>query len=125
MDARILKLRKLIGMILTAAMIVLLVMMATQITLAKGEDDERPDISIEVVEEIPAADIQEQEVPLADSSQTAKADNVRMTALAWTLGAVFIAYVVFIISGMRFRKSRRLKQAGSSGDRDGPEGGER
>ena len=125
MDARILKLRKLIGMILTAAMIVLLVMMATQITLAKGEDDERPDISIEVVEEIPAADIQEQEVPLADSSQTAKADNVRMTAVAWTLGAVFIAYVVFIISGMRFRKSRRLRQAGTGGDRAGPEGGAR
>ena len=124
MDAKILKRRKLMGIILAAAMIVLVVMMATQITLAE-DDDEKPEISIEVVEEIPAADIQEQEVPLADSSQTAKADNVRMTAVAWTLGAVFIAYVVFIITGMRFRKSRRLRQAGTGGDRGEPEGGAR
>lgn len=123
MDAKIIKIRKLIGIILTAALIGLFLIMMTQITLAKGSDDERPDISIEVVEEIPAADIQEQEVPLADSSQTAKADNVRMTAVIWTLGAVFIAYVVFIISGMRFRKSRRLRQAETGRDRDGPEGG--
>lgn len=123
MDVRISRIRKLIGLALTAALIMLAMALATQITLAEGEEDERPDISIEVVEDIPAADIQEQEVPLADSPQTAKADNVRMTALIWTLGAVVIAYVVFIISGMRLRKSRRLKQAGAGGDRGDPAGG--
>ena len=123
MDVRISRIRKLIGLALTAALIILAMALATQITLAEGEEDERPDISIEVVEDIPAADIQEQEVPLADSPQTAKADNVRMTALKWTLGAVVIAYVVFIISGMRLRKSRRQKQAGAGGDRGDPAGG--
>lgn len=123
MDVRISRIRKLIGLALTAALIMLAMALATQITLAEGEEDERPDISIEVVEDIPAADIQEQEVPLADSPQTAKADNVRMTALIWTLGAVVIAYVVFIISGMRLRKSRRQKQAGTVGDRGDPAGG--
>ena len=99
-----------------------------QAVMAEGEEDNkedgRPDITIEVVEDIPAADIEEQETPLAESPDTAAADNTRQTMNIWILGAVMIAYAVFIITGSRRRKVRRQMKAGTEGDRGStPEGG--
>ena len=122
MDKRDLKIRKIIALALTATVRALLTtVLSMQTTLAESEednDDKRPEITVEVVEDIPAEDIEEQKVPLADSSATAAAANTRMTVVAWTLGAVVLAYSVFIITGMRLRKGRRLKRSGSGGDRD-------
>ena len=122
MDKRDLKIRKIIALALTATVTALLTtVLSMQTTLAESEednDDKRPEITVEVVEDIPAEDIEEQKVPLADSSATAAAANTRMTVVAWTLGAVVLAYSVFIITGMRLRKGRRLKRSGSGGDRD-------
>ena len=122
MDTRITKLRKLAAFILTAALIILSMMaMSVRITLAAGnegeEDGDQPGITIEVVEEIPAAEIEEQEVPLADTPLTAAAGNTRSTVISWTRGAGIIAYMVFLISGMRLRKNRRRMHAGAGGDR--------
>ena len=99
-----------------------------QSVMAEGEEDEkedgRPDITIEVVEDIPAADIEEQETPLADAPDTAAADNTRQTMNIWILGAVVIAYAVFIVTGSRRRKARRQMKAGTEGDRGStPAGG--
>lgn len=122
MDKRDLKNRKIIALALAATVTALLTtVLSIQTTLAESEgdnDDKRPEIKVEVVEDIPAEDIEEQKVPLADSSATAAAANTRMTVVAWTLGAVVLAYAVFIITGMRLRKGRRLKRSGSGGDRD-------
>ena len=122
MDPRELKIRKILAIALAATVAVLgITALSAQTTLAESDDDnddKRPEITVEVVEDIPAEDIEEQKVPLADSSATAAAANTRNTVVAWTLGAVALAYAVFIISGMRLRKGRRLKRSGSGGDRD-------
>lgn len=122
MDTRELKIRKILAIALAATVAVLgITALSAQTTLAESDDDnddKRPEITVEVVEDIPAEDIEEQKVPLADSSATAAAANTRNTVVAWTLGAVALAYAVFIISGMRLRKGRRLKRSGSGGDRD-------
>ena len=125
MDKRDMKLRKIFAFSLAVTLAALgITTLSIQTTLAEDEEneDKRPDITVEVVEDIPAEDIEEQEVPLADSPTTEAAVSTRMTVVAWTLGAVVIAYTVFIISGMRLRKSRRLKRAGSGGDREGAGG---
>jgi hypothetical protein len=121
MDKRKLRIRKIIAFSLAVFFTVLTVTaLSMQTTLADDEDDNnnRPNITVEVVEDIPAEDIEEQEVPLADTPITEAAVSTRMTVVAWTLGAVAIAYAVFIISGMKLRKGRRLKRSGSGGDRD-------
>ena len=124
MDTREMKIRKIIAIILAATVTMLgITFLSMQTSLAetedgKDEDENRPEITVEVVEDIPAEDIEEQKVPLADTSATAAAANTRNTVVAWTLGAVALAYAVFIISGMRLRKGRRLKRSGSGGDRD-------
>ena len=122
MDTRGIKIKKKIVFALAATVAVLgITALSIQTTLAKSDDenkDERPEITVEVVEDIPAEDIEEQKVPLADTSATAAAANTRKTVLGWTLGAVALAYAVFVVSGMRVRKSRRLKRSGSGGDRD-------
>ena len=128
MDTRITRIKKLIAMALTAALFMTVTMvLSIQTTLAAGNDDEndedRPEIAVEVVEEIPAEDIEEQEVPLADNPMTAAAGSMRLTVVTWTLGAVVIAYAVFIISGMKRRKTRRQIMAGSGGDRSDDSGG--
>ena len=127
MDTRVLGIRKIIALALVAALTILSIWaLSARISLAEGEenkDENKPEITIEVVEEIPAAEIEEQEVPLAESPLTAAASNTRQTVVTWTLGAVVLAYVVFIISGMRLRKTRRQMQAGTSGDRGGNDGG--
>ena len=131
MDTREMKIRKIIATILAATVTMLgITFLSMQTSLAetedgKDEDENRPEITVEVVEDIPAEDIEEQKVPLADTSATAAAANTRMTVVAWTLGAVALAYAVFIISGMRLRKGRRLKRSGSGGDRDSAGGGKR
>ena len=127
MDTRYKGIRKIAALVLTAILIMLIIFaFSFQVTLAEGNDDEenggKPKITIEVVEDIPAADIEEQKVPLADTSDTVTAGNTRTTVIMWTLGAVIIAYTVFLISGMRLRKNRRRMQAGTAADRgSGPE----
>lgn len=122
MDTRIMKIRKISALTLMAAAVMTgIMMLSMQTTLAEGEDNvndkDRPEVTVEVVEKIPAADIEEQQVPLADSPYTAAADNTRQTVVTWTMGAVVLAYAVFIISGMRVRKTRRQIRAGAGGDR--------
>ena len=117
------KIRRILTFALAAAVAALcFTAFNAQSVMAEGEEDEkedgRPDITIEVVEDIPAADIEEQETPLAESPDTAAADNTRQTMNIWILGAVVIAYAVFIITGSRRRKVRRQMKAGTEGDRD-------
>ena len=123
------KIRRILTFALAAAVAALcFTAFNAQSVMAEGEEDEkedgRPDITIEVVEDIPAADIEEQETPLAESPDTAAADNTRQTMNIWILGAVVIAYAVFIITGSRRRKARRQMKAGTEGDRGStPAGG--
>lgn len=129
MDTLSIRLRKLAVFVLTASLIMLsIVALSIQFTLAEeddgDEDGSRPEITIEVVEDMPAAEIEEQEVPLADTPLTAAAVNTRSTVISWAIGAAIIAYMVFLISGMRLRKNRRRMQAGTAGDR-GSDAGER
>lgn len=131
MDTRISKIRKLIALALTAAVLLFTAMaLATMPSLAVGNDaendEDKPEITIEVVEEIPAEDIEEQPVPLAASADTKTAEGVRHTVVIWTLAALIIAYSAFLLSGMRLRKSNRQIKAGTEGDRnDGAGGGNR
>lgn len=121
MDTRSTKIRKLAAFIIMAAFVLFsIVAFSIQFTQAAVNDEEngdKPEITIEVVEDIPAAEIEEQEVPLADTPMTAAAGNMRTTVTAWTLGVVIIAYLVFLISGMRLRKNRRKMHGGTAGDR--------
>ena len=123
------KIRRILTFALAAAVAALcFTAFNAQSVMAEGEEDEkedgRPDITIEVVEDIPAADIEEQETPLAESPDTAAADNTRQTMNIWILGAVVIAYAVFIVTGSRRRKARRQMKAGTEGDRGStPAGG--
>lgn len=119
MDTCSTSIRKLAAYILMAALIILsIVAFSFQVTLAEGDDDEengeQREITIEVVEDIPAAEIEEQAVPLADTPLTAAAGNMRNTVISWTIGAVILAYIVFLISGMRLRKNRRRMKAGNN-----------
>lgn len=128
METRILKLRRILALAIAAGVMVLTVLaLSVQTTLAEENDEEndgnKPDITIEVVEDIPAADIEEQEVPLAAEAGMAAADSTRHTVMVWTLTVVVIAYAVFVISGMRLRKARRRIQAGTTGDRSGDTAG--
>ena len=122
MDTRSTKLKKLAALVFGAALIMFsIVALSSQFILAEDNDGEEngdnPEITIEVVEDIPAAEIEEQEVPLADTPMTAAAGNTRTAVVAWTFGVVIIAYMVFLVSGMRLRKNRRMMQGGTAGDR--------
>ena len=124
MDTRSLKFRRLLILVLAAGVLLFTVMaISVQTTLAVDNDEDndgdQPEITIEVVEDIPAADIEEQEVPLAATVGAEAFDNTRHMVMAWTLAVVAIAYVVFLLSGMRRRKARRQIQAGTAGDRGG------
>lgn len=128
MDTRNLKFRRLLALVLAAGVMMLMVLaLSAQTTLAEENDEEndgdKPDITIEVVEDIPAADIEESEVPLAATVGAEAFDNTRHMVMVWTLAAVIIAYIVFLLSGMRRRKARRLMQAGTTGDRSGDTAG--
>ena len=72
MDTRSTKLKKLAALVFGAALIMFsIVALSSQFILAEDNDGEEngdnPEITIEVVEDIPAAEIEEQEVPLADT----------------------------------------------------------
>ena len=128
MDIRISKIRKTLLFILAAAVLAMAAfIMSAETCNAAGEDDEkaedRPDITIEVVEDIPAADIEEPDVPLADSADTAAAGSTRHTVIMWTFAAAVIAYAIFLISGMNLRKNRRKMKDGTEGDRGDSTGG--
>lgn len=121
--------RKTAVLMLTAALIILGITAASvRSAVAEDNDDEgsgnKPELTIEVVEDIPAAEIEEQEVPLADTPYTAAAGNMRNTVISWTIGAILIAYMVFLFSGMSRRKKYRKMQSGTTGDRGSGSGGE-
>ena len=120
MDTRNLKFRRLLALVLAAGVMMLMVLaLSAQTTLAEENDEEndgdKPDITIEVVEDIPAADIEESEVPLAATVGSEAFDNTRRMVMVWTLAVVVIAYAIFVLSGMRRRKARRLMKAGTAG----------
>ena len=124
MDTRNLRSRKLLSLAIAAGVLLFVVMaISVQTTLAvdneEDKDGDKPDITVEVVEDIPAADIEEQEVPLAATAGAEAFDNTRHMVMVWTLAVVVIAYAVFLLSGMRRRKARRQIQAGTAGDRGG------
>lgn len=124
MDTRNLKFRRLLALVLAAGVMMLMVLaLSAQTTLAEENDEEndgdKPDITIEVVEDIPAADIEEAEVPLAATVGAEAFDNTRHMVMTWTLAVVAIAYVVFLLSGMRRRKAHRRIQAGTDAAREG------
>ena len=128
MDTRNLKFRRLLALVLAAGVMMLTVLaLSAKTTLAKENDeendDDKPDITIEVVEDIPAADIEESEVPLAATVGSEAFDNTRRMVMVWTLAVVVIAYAIFVLSGMRRRKARRLMKAGTDGDRSGDTAG--
>ena len=128
MDTRMIKIRKLILLVLAAAVLLAITVLDVQPALAAGNDakndEEKPELTIEVVEDIPASDIEEQAVPLAESPDTAAAAGMRRTVIIWTLAAAAIAYAVFVLSGMKIRKSRRQMRASAAGPRsDGTGGG--
>ena len=103
------------------------VSLSLQITHAAGEEEkkkERREVTVEVVGEEPAEDIEESEVPLAASPDSAAAENMRSMIMIWALAAAILAYAVFILLGMKRRKMNRKLRAGTEGDRgDTSEGG--
>ena len=124
MDTRNLRSRRLLSLAIAAGVLLFVVMaISVQTTLAvdneEEKDGDKPDITVEVVEDIPAADIEEQEVPLAATAGAEAFDNTRHMVMVWTLVVVVIAYAVFLLSGMRRRKACRQIQAGTAGDRGG------
>ena len=124
MDTRNLRSRRLLSLAIAAGVLLFVVMaISVQTTLAvdneEDKDGDKPDITVEVVEDIPAADIEEREVPLAATAGAEAFDNTRHMVMVWTLVVVVIAYAVFLLSGMRRRKARRQIQAGTAGDRGG------
>lgn len=116
-------LRRIAALILMAALIIMS-MAALSVQSVRAEDNDgegdgdKPEITIEVVEEIPAAEIEEQEVPLADTLYTDTAGNTRTTVISWTIGTIVIAYLVFLFSGMSRRKKirRMLTETLDAGD---------
>ena len=128
MDTRKLRLHRIIALAIAAGVLLFTVMaISVQTTLAVDNDEDndgdKPEITIEVVEDIPAADIEEQEVPLAATVGAEAFDNTRHMVITWTLAVIAIAYVVFLLSGMKRRKTQRRIQAGTAGDRSGDTAG--
>ena len=105
------------------------VSVSIQITHAAGKEEKKKDrkkVTVEVVGEEPAEDIEESKVPLAASPHTEAVKNTRSMIIIWTIAAVVLAYAVFILLGMKRRKINRTLRAGSEGDRgDTSEGGTR
>lgn len=103
------------------------VSLSLQITHAAGKEEKKKDrreVTVEVVGEEPAEDIEESEVPLAASPDSAAAENMRSMIMIWALAAAILAYAVFILLGMKRRKMNRKLRAGTEGDRgDTSEGG--
>lgn len=118
--------------LITAVVITFLVAtvsVSLQITHAAGNEEkkkEKQKVTVEVVGEEPAGDIEESKVPLAASPNSPAMENTRGMIIGWTIAAAVLAYVVFILLGARRRKLNRKLRAGTEGDRgDTPEGGTR
>ena len=111
------------------ALFIVTVSMSLQITHAAGEEEKKKDrqkVTVEVVDEEPASDIEESEVPLAASPHSAAMESTRSMIIVWTIAAAVLAYAVFILLGMKRRKVRKTLRAGTEGDRgDTSEGGTR
>ena len=122
---------KIVKALLMAAVVLILfittVTVTLQITHAAGKEDKKKDrkeVIVEVVGEEPAEDIEESEVPLAASPNSKAMKNTRSTIIIWTIAAAVLAYIVFILLGMKRRKINRTLRAGTEGDRgDTSEGG--
>ena len=86
-------------------MVLTIFVCASAICCAAGETgdtaEERPEITIEVVEDIPAADIVEQELPLAAGPNTASADAARHAAM---MGVVLLATIGYAVYFGRYDK---------------------
>lgn len=124
---------RIIKEILAAAVVLILfivtVSMSLQITHAtsKGEKKkDRREVTVEVVGEEPAQDIEESKVPLAASPHSAAEKSTRSMIIVWAIVAAVLAYGVFILLGMKRRKANKILRAGTEGDRgDDSEGGTR
>ena len=117
------------GILIAAVVMTLLaaaVSASLQIAYAEGKDenDDRKEVTVEVVGEEPAQDIEESDVPLAASPDSAAAESSRSMIMAWVIAAAVLSYFVFILLGMKRRKINRKFRAGTEGDRgDTFEGG--
>ena len=105
------------------------VLTSLQITYAAGKEEKKKDrqeVTVEVVDEKPAPDIEESEVPLAASPHSAAMESTRSLIIIWAITAALLAYLVFILLGMKRRKINKKLRAGTEGDRgDTAEGGTR
>ena len=122
---------KIIRVILITAVVwtlfILALSMSLQMTHAAGKEEKKKDrqeVTVEVVDEEPAQDIEESEVPLAASPHSAAMESTRSMIIAWTIAAAVLAYAIFILLGIKRRKMKKTLRAGTEGDRgDTAEGG--
>ena len=121
--------RKVLAAAVALTLLAAAVSVSIQITHAAGKEEKKKDrkkVTVEVVGEEPAEDIEESKVPLAASPDTQAEKNTRSMIIIWTIAAAVLAYAVFILLGMKRRKINRTLRAGSEGDRgDTSEGGTR
>lgn len=121
--------RKVLAAAVALTLLAAAVSVSIQITHAtsKGEKKkDRQEVTVEVVGEEPAEDIEESKVPLAASPHSAAEKSTRSMIIVWAIVAAVLAYGVFILLGMKRRKINRTLRAGTEGDRgDDSEGGTR
>ena len=105
------------------------VSMSLQTTHATSKEDKKKDrqeVTVEVVGEEPAQDIEESKVPLAASPHSAAEKSTRSMIIIWAIAAAVLAYAVFLLLGMKRRKIDKKLRAGTEGDRgNASEGGTR
>ena len=110
-------------------LVIVTLSVSLQITHATSKEEKKKDrreVTVEVVDEEPAQDIEESEVPLAASPDSAAVGNSRNMIIIWAVAAAVLAYLVFILLGMKRRKINRTLRSGTEGDRgDTSEGGTR
>lgn len=85
-------------------------MSSSRISMAEGEDG-RKDITIEVVEDIPAEDIEEAEVPMAALPDSPVSNGVRHMGMMLILLAGVIAYAVYFTNYEKKLVSLRAQAA--------------
>ncbi|MBE6040950.1 MAG: hypothetical protein E7220_00335 [Clostridiales bacterium] len=99
------------AIILILSVIMMVMMFAADITRAADGEDERPEFSIEVVEEIPAEDIEEEAVPLAAAPDSPASEGIRHIGLMGLLLAGSIAYAAYFINYENKLAALRLEAA--------------
>ena len=75
------------------------VSMSLQTTHATSKEDKKKDrqeVTVEVVGEEPAQDIEESKVPLAASPHSAAEKSTRSMIIIWAIAAAVLAYAVFL-----------------------------